>query len=223
MTNDKIDRLEILNKQEAHWEKKFIEKADMFGYSPSDPAQKAVELFNNEGAAHILELGGGQGRDTFLFAQNGLKVDVLDYSSRGVAAITHKSKIQDLSHLVTAHCHDIRKPLPFEGDQFDGCFSHMLFCMALTTSELEFLSNEIRRVLKPGGINIYTARHTGDADYRSGVHRGEDLWESGGFIVHFFSLEKVKQLAEGFEILSIDKFEEGSLPRKLFRVALKKL
>ena len=41
----------------------------------------------------------------------------------------------------------------------------MLYCMALTVEELEFLSSEIKRVLKPDGLNVYTTRHTGDAQY----------------------------------------------------------
>lgn len=94
--------------------------------------------------------------------------------------------------------------------------------MALTTHELEFLSQEVRRVLKPNGINIYTVRHTRDAHYGTGIHRGEDMYEVGGFIVHFFTKEKVEHLAKGYEIVSIDEFEEGGLPRKLFRVTLKK-
>ena len=94
--------------------------------------------------------------------------------------------------------------------------------MAFTTKELKNLSNEIHRVLKPGGINIYTVRHTGDADYGTGIHRGEDLYEAGGFIVHYFSTEKIKQLSSGFDILNIESFEEGALPRKLFQVTLRK-
>ena len=130
--------------------------------------------------------------------------------------------ILDLAKHITVKIHDVRKPLPFKDESFDGCFSHMLYCMAFTTKELVYLSSELHRVLKPGGINIYTVRHTGDADYKTGVHRGEDLYETGGFIVHFFSKEKIKQLSTGFEIVSIDSFEEGSFPRKLFRVTLRK-
>ena len=95
--------------------------------------------------------------------------------------------------------------------------------MALGTPELERLSQEVWRVLKLGGLNIYTVRHTGDPQYGTGISRGEDMYEiSGGFIVHFFSRDKVEHLAGGFEILNIDEFEEGTLPRKLFRVTLRK-
>lgn len=94
--------------------------------------------------------------------------------------------------------------------------------MALTTAELELLSAEVRRVLGSNGLHFYTVRHTRDADYGTGIHRGEDMYEVGGFIVHFFSREKVEHLAKGYEILSVDEFEEGGLPRKLFRVTLRK-
>jgi hypothetical protein len=40
--------------------------------------------------------------------------------------------------------------------------------------------------------------------------------------VHFFSEEKVKKITDGFNIRSIEKFEEGKFPRKLFKVILKK-
>ena len=48
------------------------------------------------------------------------------------------------------------------------------------------------------------------------------MYEVGGFIVHFFDKEKVERMAKGYEILSVDPFEEGKLPRKLFRVTLRK-
>ncbi len=94
----------------------------------------------------------------------------------------------------------------------------MLYCMALSNADLENLNNEICRILKPGGINIYTVRHIGDGDYKNGIHRGEDLYENDGFIVHFFSEDKVNHLSKGFKVDKIEKFEEGKFPRKLFLV-----
>ena len=61
-----------------------------------------------------------------------------------------------------------------------------------------------------------------DADYGIGIYKGEDLYETKGFIVHFFSKEKINLLSNGFEIVNIEKFEEGTFPRKLSRVTLKK-
>jgi SAM-dependent methyltransferase len=213
---------EILDAQRQHWQKTFAQRPEMFGSEPSGPARIAAELFKKEGKIKILELGGGQGRDTLYFAQNGFQVHMLDYSDSAIAAIAEKAQKQFLAGSVTALRHDVRDLLPFEDESFDGCYSHMLYCMALTMAELEFLSSEVRRVLRPNGLNIYTVRHTDDPDYGTGIHRSEDMYEVGGFIVHFFNRGKVQRLAKGYKIVSIDEFEEGRLPRKLFRVTLRK-
>tara|TARA_B100000941_G_scaffold138286_1_gene97993 strand:+ start:25 stop:312 length:288 start_codon:yes stop_codon:yes gene_type:complete len=95
--------------------------------------------------------------------------------------------------------------------------------MALTNLELKNLNNEVKRILKPGGLNIYSVRNTEDGDFKKGVHRGEDLYEIDGFIVHFFSKEKINNLLNGFENLFIENFDEGKFPRKLYLVCNKKI
>jgi SAM-dependent methyltransferase len=213
---------EILDVQKEHWEKTFSEESGFFGDEPSDPARRAAELYSKETKKVILELGGGQGRDTLFFARRRFQVTVADYSMKGLEDIEKKASGLDLSGLIQTVLHDIRKPLPFDDEVFDACFSHMLYCMALTMKELERLSGEIRRVLRPGGINVYSVRHKGDAHFGRGTHRGEDMYEVGGFIVHFFDREKVSRLSAGYDILGVDELEEGELPRKLFMVTMKK-
>ena len=114
------------------------------------------------------------------------------------------------------------EPLPYPDRSFDCCYSHMLFCMALTEAELRFLTREILRVLRPGGFCIYTVRSTRDPDFGKGPHHGEGLYESGGFIIHFFGAATVERLADGFEIVELSEFEEGSLPRRLYLATLRK-
>ncbi len=191
----------------------------MFGHEPSIAAVKSLIFFKDK---KIIELGAGLGRDTIFFAQNSVQVEALDYSQKAIDIINNKSKKLNLTQFIKTKFFDIRKKLPFDNNTIDGCFSHMLYCMALSNYDLENLNKEILRVLKPGGINIYTVRHTDDGDYKNGNHIGEDLYENDGFIVHFFSKDKIEQLSKGFEILDIDKFEEGKFPRKLFKVVLKK-
>jgi len=211
-----------LDQQSKHWEASFSNKPEMFGLEPSYSAQKALEIFKKNNINYIVELGAGLGRDTIFFAKNALKVHALDYSTSAIKIIKEKAKENNLEDLITTEIFDIRKKLPFDDQKFQGCYSHMLYCMALTTNDLEKLNNEIQRILKPGGINVYTVRHTNDGDFKRGVHVGEDLYENDGFIVHYFSEEKVNSLLKGFKNISIEKFEEGTFPRKLFFVVNEK-
>ena len=195
----------------------------MFGLEPSIPAKKSLELFKKQNITKIIELGAGLGRDAIFFAQNAIHVKALDYSLSGIKVINEKSKKLNLSNFISTKIFDVREKLPFEDNSVEACFSHMVYCMALTNNDLENLNHEIHRILKPKGINIYTVRHINDGDFKKGIHRGENLYENDGFIVHFFSKDKVKSLLKGFENISIDEFEEGGFPRKLYFVVNKKL
>ena len=213
----------VLNQQSQYWEINFSCKPEMFGLEPSKPAINALKIFKNNKANKIVELGAGLGRDSIYFAKNSIHVEALDYSQSGIKNINQKIIKNNLSNLIKTKFFDVRKKLPFKNNSIEGVYSHMLYCMALTTSDLESLNKEIHRILKPGGINIYTVRHTNDGDYKKGIHRGEDMYENDGFIVHFFSKNKIKSLLDGFINLETTSFEEGSFPRKLYFVANKKL
>jgi hypothetical protein len=76
MNNDpSLPVKEVLEGQRTHGDKTFSQKPEMFGREPSDPALKAAELFKQEGKSNLLELGGGQGRDTLFFAREGFLAD----------------------------------------------------------------------------------------------------------------------------------------------------
>ncbi len=211
-----------LDQQSQHWEKNFSNKPEMFGLEQSLSAEKALNLFKERKINNIIELGAGLGRDSIFFAKNNIKIQALDYSPSGIKVIDEKIQKENLSKYISTKLFDIRDKLPFEDNSIDACYSHMLYCMALTSDDLEKLNNEIKRILRSGGINIYTVRHTNDGDFQNGNHIGEDLYENDGFIVHYFSEEKVNSLLNGFKNISLEKFEEGAFPRKLFFVVNEK-
>ncbi len=212
-----------LDAQQHHWERTLAGRPELFGPEPSVAARRSAAEFASAGAHRLLELGGGQGRDALFFAASGLEVHVLDYAQPGVDVIRAKARQAELGERLTAARHDVRQPLPLADASFDACYSHMLFCMALTTDELAALAREIRRVLRPGGLCVYTVRNTSDPDFGQGVHRGQNLYECRGFTVHFFDRPLVDRLADGFELLAVEELEEGPLPRRLFRVAMRKV
>ena len=217
------DERDERNTQRNHWRATFVGNPDMYGTAISAPASAATELFASCKFAEILELGAGQGRDTLAFLKFGFWVTALDYSEEGIAAIVAKADSEGLNERLTATVHDVRQALPLEDSSVDAVFSHMLFNMALTTSELIELTAETLRVLRPGGYLVYTVRHVGDAHFGQGRSHGDGMWENGGFIVHFFDKEIVDRLAAGFSEPEIEAFEEGELPRKLWRVTQRKL
>jgi SAM-dependent methyltransferase len=212
----------LLNLQSQHWESNFSSKPEMFGFEPSYSAKKALDLFKKNNITNIIELGAGLGRDTIFFAQNGIYVHAIDYSLSATNIIKKRSKENNLEALIRVENYDIRKKLNCDNENFQACYSHMLFCMALTNQDLKDLNQEILRVLKKDGFNIYTVRNHTDGDYKKGIYRGEDMYEMNGFIVHYFSENKIKNLLDGFTNVSIENFDEGSFPRKLSLVINKK-
>ena len=212
----------LLNLQSQHWESNFSSKPEMFGFEPSYSAKKALETFKKNNITNIIELGAGLGRDTIFFAQNGIYVHAIDYSLSATNIIKKRSKENNLDDLIKVENYDIRKKLNCDNENFQACYSHMLFCMALTNQDLKDLNQEILRVLKKDGFNVYTVRNHMDGDFKKGMHRGEDMYEMNGFIVHYFSENKIKSLLNGFTNISIENFDEGSFPRKLSLVINKK-
>ncbi|ADD44919.1 class I SAM-dependent methyltransferase [Stackebrandtia nassauensis] len=204
--------------QRRHWQSTYSDNPGMYGAEPSQAAVHAAETFTASEARDVLELGSGHGRDTLFFARAGFAVRALDFSETGLWQLRETATQAGIADRVTTTVHDVRQPLPLADDSVDAVFAHMLLCMALSTDELHTLMAEIRRVTRPGGTFVYTVRHTGDAHYGTGISHGDDIYEHGGFAVHFFDEALVTELARGWKLGEVFDFSEGELPRRLWRV-----
>jgi SAM-dependent methyltransferase len=213
-----VDGHELAGWQQAHWEQTYQANPGMYGGEPSTAAVHAVAVFRAAGAHDVLELGAGHGRDALHLAREGFTVLAADFSPVGLAQLRAAAADQQVGERVRTLVHDVREPLPLPDASTDAVFAHMLLCMALPTERIRALVAEVRRVLRPGGTFVYTVRHTGDAHFGAGVGHGDDIWEHGGFAVHFFPRELVDSLAEGWQLIEVHPFEEGALPRRLWRV-----
>ena len=213
--------------QRAHWEAALRERPDRYGVEASEPARAALELLRGVGARDLLELGSGQGRDALFFAQAGLAVTAADFAPVALATVAEKARTAGVVDRVAVLECDVRQPLPFPDQSFDACYAHMLFCMALSEFQLHTLAAEVWRTLRPGGLCMYTARTSLDPDYGRGTSLGGDLYELDGFVVHFFTRALVERIAASsmagsFELLAVEEFEEGELPRRLIRVTMRR-
>ncbi|MDQ0988951.1 class I SAM-dependent methyltransferase [Streptomyces sp. V3I7] len=204
--------------QHDHWQSTYTTHPGMYGERPSAPAVHAADVFRRVGAKDVLELGAGHGRDALYFAREGFTVRATDFSRAGLDQLDAAARAESPAERVTTTVHDVRDPLPAADASVDAVFAHMLLCMALSTEEIHALVREVRRVLRPGGAFVYTVRHTGDAHYGDGIAHGDDTYEHGGFAVHFFPRTLVDALAEGWDLVDVHAFEEGALPRRLWRI-----
>jgi SAM-dependent methyltransferase len=211
--------------QKDQWDRTYANAEDFFGKEPSELAVSVLPLLKKKNSKDVLELGCGQGRDTWYLAKNGMNVTALDYSETGICQMRDIAKKQNLSHIVTASVHDARDPLPFKDSSFDAIYSHMFFTMEFSEEEVARMLKDCMRVLRPGGLNIYSVRNDHDPHYGKFTPKGKDMWQNPlGFVVHFFSEEKIRRLSGGYELVSIKEFEDPSPPftKKLYEVVLKK-
>jgi SAM-dependent methyltransferase len=208
--------------QHAHWQRTYEAHPELYGMEPSAAAAHAATAFRDAGAHRLLELGAGHGRDAVHFARRGFEVTAADFSATALAQLLAHASTAGLGSRLRTLRHDVRDPLPFADASFDAVYSHMLLCMALSTVQIRAAVAEVRRVLRPGGLFVYTVRHTGDAHHGEGIPHGDGIYEYGGFAVHFFDRALVDSLAEGWDLLDLHPFEEGELPRLLWRVTQRK-
>lgn len=208
--------------QLTQWESTFDANPQMYGTDPSESGSYAIDLFRQHGLSHVMELGAGQGRDATAFLRAGFRVTAMDYSATALAELEEAASRAGQGAQLTTVTHDVRRALPLPDASVEAVYSHMLFNMALTTSEIEHLAAEVARVLRPGGFHVYTVRHVGDAHFGAGTSHGDGMYENGGFIVHFFDRALVERLTTGCTLRDVSEFEEGTLPRRLWRVTLRR-
>ena len=95
--------------------------------------------------------------------------------------------------------------------------------MKFSLDELHFIFSEIRRVLKPKGLNFFSVRNYNDKSYRKGREIDKGIYDINGFQIRFFTEKEIKDLTteEGFELLWLK--EEYEEPVTLYLVASRKV
>jgi SAM-dependent methyltransferase len=205
------------------WNKVYKSDSTFFGEEPSNFALLCFNHMKTYNVKKLLELGSGHGRDTIFFASKGIEeVQALDYSAVAVRIINKIAKEERLP--IKSQTFDIRRSsLPFPDDYFDAIYSHMLFNMRFSLDELHFILSEIRRVLKPKGLNFFSVRNQNDKSYDKGIEVDKGIYDINGFQIRFFTEQQIQDLiaAEGFEIFWIK--EEYEEPVTLYLVSTRKI
>lgn len=167
---------------------------------PSLFAETAVTYFPSKG--RILELGAGQGQDSRFFAQQGYKVVSTDIESSALKQ--SKAKLNDdLKEAITLQLIDLREELPFDNESFDIVYAH-LSLHYFDYEKTVRLFDEVRRVLKVGGIFAFLVNSVHDPEYNSGAKLEEDYFQIGKATKRYFSVESARHLTGYFDVTLLD-------------------
>jgi SAM-dependent methyltransferase len=201
------------------WNKVYKSDNTFFGQEASNFALLCFNHMKMNNVRRILELGAGHGRDTTLFASNGIEVEAVDYSNVAIQILDRIAK--EKRQPIKPRVFDVKSALPFPNGYFDAVYSHMLLNMRFSLDELHFIFSEMRRVLKPKGFNFFSVRNQNDESYGEGVQIDRGIYDINGFQVRFFTEKEIQDLMNGFEILWIG--EEYEEPVTLYLVFSEKM
>lgn len=168
-----------------------------------------IELYDiKRDAKRILDVGCGNGNHVVFLAEQGYDVHGIDISEEAIEIATAWVAKQGLHAGLMVG--DV-EGLPFEAEYFDVVISHGVLDHVPFIKAKKAI-NEIKRVSREGAYLYLTLRSTWDSEFGRGeeVEKNTFVLQEGyekGLIQHYFDLEQVIELFEGFRIFDIECHE----------------
>ncbi|HSW75282.1 MAG TPA: class I SAM-dependent methyltransferase [Candidatus Saccharimonadales bacterium] len=153
--------------------------------------------------ATILELGCGEGNDSYYLATQGHEITATDFSD----VVIGQNKTRWQNDKLTFTEQNISQPLEYADESFDVVYARLSlhYFKAEVTQQI---FQEIARVLKAGGLFCFMCKSTEDGIYGQGTEIEKDMYELDGHVRHFFSEPFAQQLLSTAG-LQVKKVETG--------------
>ncbi|WP_234121296.1 class I SAM-dependent methyltransferase [Clostridium hydrogenum] len=173
-----------------------------------------LEFCNEEGLEKtILDCGaGGNMPPLAVFLEHGYKtygIEISDKQIKRAEAFSKENKVE-----LNIAKGDMRK-LPFENESFNYVYSYnSIFHMK--KEDIKVAVNEIKRVLKPGGICLINFLSINDEDYEKGEKAGEGEYfriEDGEKVLHaYYDINEAEEHFKDMKIL----FKENRILERIY-------
>ena len=192
-----------------YWNRYYSERNDMIS-SPSLFAMSIAEELAPQKS--ILDLGCGNGRDSFFFLDRGLYVTGIDASDSIINELREKTKNNDKALFV---CDNFVKCTALFQRKYDYIYSRFTL-HAITEKQEEELLVNIFDALKPSGKLFIEARTIHDDLYGKGEMVAENSFYYDGHFRRFLdpSVIEKKLIGIGFEIMSVHESKGFSKTEK---------
>ena len=187
------------------WEKEYENKKFYWGLKPNLFLKKILPEVE-KGVA--LDIGAGEGRNSFMLAKEGFEVEAVDKIAVGLNKLKEFAQKQNLK-IKTKVC-DIND-FNFKKDHYS-----LIVAIAaldfLKKSEIENLIPKIEESLREGGVVYLSVFSKKDDLYKKIKERGISEIEKNTFYLpkyetyrHFFTKTELKEMFEGFKIINLEE------------------
>jgi cyclopropane fatty-acyl-phospholipid synthase-like methyltransferase len=154
------------------------------------------------GSENILDIGCGRGEDSLHFARRGCTVTAIDISEVNVKHLQSAVSNEGLTN-VRVLLADVAQPFVFKNGEFDAVYAH-LSVHYFDDETTKRIFEEIKRILKPGGLLFVKCKSVDDLLYGKGEKVGEDMYKEE-HVRHFFSEDYMRECLSLFDVISVDK------------------
>lgn len=190
---------------QAHWNKTYQSRAMVGALEFTKQAaallhekfaKSAADLLHTRPNVSILDIGCGDGRDAHFFAEQGLIVTAIDFSSEAI------ERVKKLNSAIDARVMETQR-MNFPDASFDAIYAHLslhYFDDVTTTA----VFRNVYRMLKPGGFFFVKCKSTKDTYYGEGERVGEHMYVRS-YLRHFFTPEYMRKQLNDFTVLTLDE------------------
>lgn len=163
---------------------------------------------------HFLEMGCGAGPNLIWLAKKGIRVSGVDISPTVLALARRILENAGFESQIGSLIESSVSNVPFQDESFDGVIEACVF-QHLDKADRKKTFDEVKRILKPGGIFVGYMLDEGHTVYQQ--KRKEEIKEDPGTIFlsqgdskiyltniglcHFYRKEEIKDLLKGFSIV----------------------
>lgn len=192
-----VDETVWIDLHNHYQNQEWVQKPSMF-------AETIVKFFPKTGT--VLELGAGIGQDSIYFASLGYQVVSSDIEIGSLSShVSHQD--EGIRNRITIKKIDLNNRLPFEADSIDIVYAHLSlhYFDASTTKQI---FDEIRRILRCGGILAFLSNSTKDPEYQTGIFLEDDFFLIGKAKKRYMTPDSACELAKDFQPLLLDELGE---------------
>jgi SAM-dependent methyltransferase len=191
------------------WEKEYSSNSTIPSSHRLKPAHALVQLADhyNFSGGTALDLGCGNGRNSFYLAEKGFSVTAIDFSQTALDLLQAEKGKSGRSDTIKILNRDIRNGLPLKSNSVDLVLDSYCLCHFDNESELRHAMAEVYRVLKPGGRLVKIHLDNNDTYYLKRLEKrtpyGHTSFDptNGLFKVHMDLDSYLNKFCDGFEFV----------------------